>query len=499
VARYTIGEVKIDGCYPIREILELSMDVGVNRHGFFTYGGLISEDAAKRYIQQNADRQVVKVSLRNELEFCGFPQVIAINHQNDHYYLRITLVTSSLLMDTEPHDRFFQDKGQTCTNILTEAYNDSKIGILSAMTAKDRVFKPILQYHETDWQLTLRMASNICTVVIPNITSEEPQVMLGVPNRQVRNENNNIVYTINRNNCEFRHKSAIFIDVDYHNFLRYNIKSHSRYKLGDSIRIEDKKFTVVQKSLEYEKGEIQEYYSLGHEQEFAFLLHQKERITGLELEGKVMIRSSQEMKILLDIDSKRKNAGETWFSYSPVSNNGMYSMPLENEKVMLQWQSDLDNDVLVVRPNRKNSYDMLDPGERHFLTEHENHLMMIPNKVEYTNPVGSMQWLASRGFDISTNKNMSISAQHNVNIKSQAQVEVNSPERITTCKAGVESSIDMISNELHIKAVKKVKATSKANKYKMTKLPERMRGFTISAATASKLAAAIPQVSNIKK
>jgi len=123
---------------------------------------------------------------------------------------------------------------------------------------------------------------------------------------------------------------------------------------------------------------------------------------------------------------------------------------------------------------------------------------MIPDKIEYENPVGSMKWLADTGFNISTNKNVYIYAQKDISIKSKAQVEVHSPERITTGKGGVKSSIDMIGGNLHIAAVTKVKATSKANQYKATKLPERQKSITVETKTALKIPAAAPRVSNAK-
>ena len=80
MARYTISEVKIDGSYQVQDLLELSMNIGANRHGVLTYGGLIPEDKAKQYIQQTAEKQFVKVNLRGELEFCGCPQEIITEH-----------------------------------------------------------------------------------------------------------------------------------------------------------------------------------------------------------------------------------------------------------------------------------------------------------------------------------------------------------------------------------------------------------------------------------
>ena len=43
MASYKINEVKIDGGYPVKQLLEFSMDIGVNRHGTLTYGGLADE------------------------------------------------------------------------------------------------------------------------------------------------------------------------------------------------------------------------------------------------------------------------------------------------------------------------------------------------------------------------------------------------------------------------------------------------------------------------
>ena len=520
MARYTIDEVGIEGSYRVSKIQELSMDIGVNRHGALTYGGLVPEEDAARIVQQSADKQIVKVYLHGELEFCGYPQEIITEHHNEHCYLRVTLVTGSQQTDIYPRNRFYQDTDKTFADVVTEAYEDSGTGNLVAVRGKEKIVKPILQYRETDWAFTLRMAGKLGTIIIPNVVSAEPQISLGIPKRNATVENNSISYTVSRNPLIYNQKDAadsrvsgrsigcqtighghykdngrdkytLFDKLSYQNFLRYEMKSEKRYKLGDGISIDGKILTIMEKRFTFERGEIQELYFLGHEQDYAVAFHHNKHTAGLELEGKVLKRQGQEMQLLLNIDANRAECKKTWFSYSPVTNNGMYSMPLEGEKVMLQWQSELDHDVLVVRPDRKNGAGM-PPPERHFLDENENHLMMVSGKVEYVNPVGCMKWLASEGFDISTGKNVDIYAGKDLAIKSQGQVRGFSPERITACKAGVESSVDMIGNELHIKAVKKVLAKSKANIYKKTKLPKLDKKMKINDSTAEKLVASIP-------
>ena len=352
-----------------------------------------------------------------------------------------------------------------------------------------------------------RMASRLGTVIIPNITAMAPQVALGVPKRHALAETNNIVYSFGRNAAEYRrkyatehlYKSIEEYTVGYHSFLHYQMKSDNRYKLGDSVTIDGATLTVMEKTLEYEQGQIRELYTMGYEQEFAVPFHHNKRIAGLELEGKVLERDEQELQILLDIDAGRKDCGKTWFSYAPVTNNGMYSMPLKDEKVMLKWHSEADDDILALRPVRKNSTQMPHHGERHFLTEHENHLMMVPGKIEFTNPASSMKWLVSRGFDISTINNLLIEAQGDVIIKSKKQIEFHAPERININKAGINSSIDMIGNELHIAAAKNFTTTSRAKRYKMAKLSQRQPRAVMETAIGQKLIAAAPEVLKAKE
>jgi len=532
MAVYTMGEVKIEGKYQVHEKLELKMNIGVNRHGYLTFGGLVSEEQAMEYPKQNADKEVVSVSLRGEVEFCGYPHEITVAYQNNHYYLRVKLITSSKLMDTKPYDRFFQEQGQTPKEILKEAYEDSGIGNLIAIRGNTEIKRPILQYRITDWLFTLLIAGKLGTVVIPDATLAEPWVSLGVPKREAIDETNNSSYLVGRNAEEFRrknstefsygnaqnviesllcdrynqyghyegnHRNTVYDRLGYQNFLYYKMRSDNRYKLGDSVSVDGKVLTVMQKTFEYERGEIVEHYILGHEQEFAVQFHYNKMITGLELEGKVLERSGQEIKLLLDIDAGRPKSGKTWFSYSPVTNNGMYSMPLVDEKVMLQWQSEADGDALVVRPYRKNIQDMPHPEQRHFQTDCENHLQMLPGLIEFVNPVGSVKWLKSVGFDISTNEYLSINAGEDVNIKSGGKVQVFSAERLTVCKAGVESSIDMIGDDIHIKAVDDVHEDSKIDDYESVTMPERAPDIKIDIETVSKLAAAVPRASSAKK
>ena len=65
MASYTMDEVVIEGKYPVQKILELSMDIGVNRHGEFTYGGLVTEEEAEQYLRRDGEKEIVNKGFEN--------------------------------------------------------------------------------------------------------------------------------------------------------------------------------------------------------------------------------------------------------------------------------------------------------------------------------------------------------------------------------------------------------------------------------------------------
>ena len=505
MAWYSLKDIRIEGNYPLEVVSDMSMDIAVNQHGSLTYSGLVPIDVALKYVRQSSDKQLIKVYIKDELEFCGYPDEIItdwpnVGFDNSHCQLKMKLTTSSTFADIYPKERFYQDINRTFEDIISEALEDSGTGHLVAVRGKKAIDDVILQYRETDWQFALRMAGRLGAVLVPNVISEEPEFSLGVPKREVQEEKNEIVFNMGRNIAKFRDKyneSSKFRQrikghqgvSDFHNFLCYEMKSENRYKLGDSVDVGGKTLVVMRKTFVFEKGGIEEIYTLGHEQEFSVPFNHNKRIAGLELSGTVLERDGQRIKMLLDIDAERQSFDKTWFHYAPVTNNGMYSMPLEGESVMLQWQSEADHDTLIVRPARKNGTAMPHHGERHFLTEFDQHMMMVQGMVSYTNPVGSIQLLSDMGFNIPTNKNFALMAGQDIKIRSKAQVEVRSPERITLGKTDTPSSIDMISNSIHIAAKENVVQRSGVNDYKDARIPQREGTFEVSSATVARLCA----------
>jgi phage baseplate assembly protein gpV len=490
--------VRIEGNYSVDSLLELEMDIGVNKHGVLTYGGYVSEDAAMRYIQQKAEGQTVDIYLRDVLEFCGHIQKLTAEQENGYWYLKVELVTSTELMDVDKHNRFFQDYEKTYEDIIAEAYNDSKLGNLIADGGNGVIGVPILQYCETDWEFTLRMAGNLNAVIIPDVTAEEPQVVLGIPQRRIIEEPNDIAYSIARSGSN----------------LRYMTKSDNRYRLGDCVRIHGNTCFVMHKCTRLEQGEIVEHYVLSEKYGLSAPFFRNKLIAGLELAGTVVDHKEDMMQVLLDIDKNRNTAAKTWFYYAPVTNNGMYSMPLLGEKVMLNWQSGSDDDVIVVRPVRSNSSELPHRSERHFMDENGNHLQMLPDMMEYTNSAGKITWIPDVGIDIATGKKVDITAQGDVVVEAGGQVRVYSPERITASKVEVEnimsyenvtevryktnSYIDMIGKELHINSENSINIESKVNHHESATLPKKLPSFEIEVQRANKLFAAMPSVLNAR-
>lgn len=285
MARYTMGEVRIEGTLQVNPILELSMNIGVNRHGLLEYGGIISGEDAARVQKQKEDGQIIKLFLRDELEFCGHALKVTIDYKNEAYFLRVVAASRSQLLDIIPRSRFFQDVQRTYADIITEAYTDSGTGNLVAFRGGQATGKQILQYRENDWQFTLRMAGRLGTVVVPNNAAHQAQVCLGIPKRAVVVEPNPRLYTVSRSAERYRKNRVNNAAIGYQDFISYQLKSNNRYKLGDSVNIDGKVMAVVQKSFTYARGEMEEHYVLALESNCCVPLHHNKHIADLFARG----------------------------------------------------------------------------------------------------------------------------------------------------------------------------------------------------------------------
>lgn len=449
---YPLSHIRIEGAYTVGTLLKFKLYSKVNNHGVVSYSGLISKEQVSKILRQS-DNNKIKIFIAGQLEFCGYVDDFGIlADKTDSYILNVSGVGFSKKLDIDEHKRFFQNTERSYQDIIQEAYNDSDTeGSLIGSRGKQPINSPVLQYCETDWNYTLRMAGLNNTVVIPNILSDFPDVCFGMPARKT----SSVEESLTRRRCrrdeflpkpvtvsnENRNMSIVFLTKD----------SNSNYSLGDCVFVDGKDLYVVSKEWVQQQEYISPQYILAAHEAVSIPIHKNKNISGLELEGTVLSVKPTTLKVKLDIDRGRRYSENCWFSFAPNTNNAMYSMPLKDEKVTLQWQSEEDADILITRSVRHMDQ-QLGPPNKYFQNEFPSHMSMVPSTLSFKSPINHVSLTQGSGANFTSQGYVKMGASKNITISAPV-IKIESPEQVTvTNNQGTvrHNSIWMGIREIHI-------------------------------------------------
>lgn len=126
-----------------------------------------------------------KVILRCEIDggnvplFTGIIQKLRFKHNHGEYEIKLKCISASYEFDKEKKCCFYQNQHMTYAQVLDCVAGKGR-NILFTCGSGLEIKTPLLQYEETDWEFCKRIASWFGSVVIPEISSEYPQISVGV-------------------------------------------------------------------------------------------------------------------------------------------------------------------------------------------------------------------------------------------------------------------------------------------------------------------------------
>lgn len=173
-------EVTVSGAVALQQILALKLVARVNQHATLQVRGYLDAAEYNKVIVKPMNGQTLTVTCSGELYFTGLILDIELSMENALHIANIQCISESYQFDTLKKSHSYQNKDMMYSAMLKQV-SEGTGPIL--FLAKDKVIqKPIVQYQETDWEFTKRMASRFGTVVIPEIRYELPQISLGIVN-----------------------------------------------------------------------------------------------------------------------------------------------------------------------------------------------------------------------------------------------------------------------------------------------------------------------------
>jgi hypothetical protein len=320
-------------------ILEIRIDSELNKHSTLYARGIIEEK--QQFKPVNTANEIVKIVCKNgeQVYFKGVLQNVKITRVSGVYYLEINAASSTVLLDIVKQKRSFQDNSQKYEKIVETVISD-KNGNVSYNAPAKTVENIILQYNETDWEFSKRLASHTNDVLIP-IIDDNPFFHFGVPSSRgaiLKSTN----YSLSKDMEAYRSMDAEpkTLTVDKVNI--YTVETDAFVcELGEKVELNDIKSDLYacHISISLVDCALTVTYTLCEKKSLSTPKAFNSAITGLTLNGKVMNAENDNVKLHLDIDKKQDKDKAHLFvystGYSTEQHTGWYVMPEEGDTVQL--------------------------------------------------------------------------------------------------------------------------------------------------------------------
>ncbi|KQO08497.1 hypothetical protein ASF12_32335 [Paenibacillus sp. Leaf72] len=180
------------------------------------------------------------------------------------------------------------------------------------------------------------------TVILPDVVMDTPRVYFGVPDLSWGKELKAKRYTVLKNRAAYEelkaHAEGSDADLIHEaDFVSYRITSEQFCQVGDDVVFKKQMWVVAESVISYASGLLTYEYVLVRRQTLRRKSRQNEGIQGVSLEGRVVKRANNMVKVHLDIDNAHDEQGNWWFPYSGEGNNMFHVLPDDRERPRCSW------------------------------------------------------------------------------------------------------------------------------------------------------------------
>lgn len=457
--------LSVDGT-PITKIVSLSIQHAINQHATAELVGeaplSAAGDFAKRCDETTKVTITTKASGQPAVIFCGLVASVGVEKQETYGLVKLSLKSTSYLLDTEKKNKSFQNTGKTYEQILKEAYGSQ--ANLTMNVSDKAIGSIVMQYSETNWEFTRRIAANFNAPVFANVDTEKPNITIGLPSSGKS-------YTLKD------------VEYDYGSSLGggTSIKTQQYMYLGDKVSYGGQTERVKQLSATIVSGILTTTVAVaqdsGFEAQHALMsagigavlggealgsgtngvgVTTNAAVSGKMFTGIVQAVKKDKVQVhLVDIDAEYDGGGNYWFPYSTAysssDGSGFYCMPEEGDTVRVFFPSGKEGEAFAassvnVSPldNPKHKKWRSPAGKEILMTEEGIFITCKENKI-FIN-------LANEdGITISCDKDINICSKTNISVMANEKMVLQADNNIIISTA--ESYIDMKPDKIEVGAV----------------------------------------------
>ncbi len=459
-------QIRVKCPYPLLHIHELQIDWQPGEHAKLVLTGWMDEQLQMEMPLTASVQDEIEVFYNTPIWmglgietplFRGVVNKVEAYRQNSVHKISIEGISASSLWDVKKRKRTFPESTQTYEQLLTKVIEDYPGSEVEFHTGADKeIGDATLQYEETDWELSKRLASTLQSVIVCDmLKSVKPYLHFGLPEGKEVMVPDTTPYTAHKDLAAYQRAVATGAELHDTDFFRYELQYNEPLAIGDRVRFRDKQLVVKELHAHMEKGELLFNYVLARESGVRHPVILNAKAVGVSLEGTVLEVRGEEVKLKLDVDQDDGKADPHWYPFAPPTGSPMYSMPQVGTKASLYHPdgSGLHAQVLgSVRTNGATAPKTRDPNTRYYGSEHGSELKIAPDHVHfYGNPEGTLSISLQDGVGvvIRSPKKLTITGKEDIVLKSKKKVILNAAEMIMAYKTGASSGI-AVEGEYHV-------------------------------------------------
>jgi hypothetical protein len=223
-------------------------------------------------------------------------------------------------------------------------------------------------------------------------------------------------------------------------YIKVKHKSYN-WHIGDFLLFQGSRFTIYERMIKFENGELLIYETLGGEG----VLHQEridhERLSGLQLQGIIAEVKEESVYIQLEIDNEER-ADYPW-PWVPETGNLAYIMPEVGSRVILTMTTDRERDGIATHLLRENIL-VQEESHREFLTKDDKLLALHPEEILLRGETALIALLDKEGVLLKSEKEIQLNAQGDITLNSGTDLSVEAPEQVLL--QNKQSNIELCKN-----------------------------------------------------
>ncbi|MCG7376413.1 phage late control D family protein [Paenibacillus sp. ACRSA] len=355
--------------YNIKELRSFRIERAFNTHAKCVFIARMSEEEAEQCLIHSSfeDSLIIQkiTDARPESWFAGGIIKVDIQMEDGIPLVEVHALSRSYVMDMTPQSRSYQNKRLTYTDAVRQLAGKYHGGDAQNMATSDQasIGALLVQYEETDWQFMKRLAARVGTVILPDVTMDAPRIFFGVPDLSWGQEIKAIRYTAMKDRAQYEQLKAHTEGDDAKkvtesDFVRYRVTSEQFCQVGDDVSFKGQIWVVSESVISYNAGRLRYEYLFVQRRSLRRKSRRNEQLQGRSLEGRVVKRANNMVKVHLDIDDQHDEQGNWWFPYSGEGNNIFHCLPDEGARIKVYFPSGTEKQSMAINSVRGGSDDM---------------------------------------------------------------------------------------------------------------------------------------------